>query len=289
MARKRKGKKNKLSIMIVAKQNKSGIAHAKKLEKMLKRRTKNVHIDRSTAFRLRRPGTSVKKFKGDLIITVGGDGTFLLTAHMANVPILPVKIEGKGFLCTTNFKELEKNIKRIFRKDYTITERARLKCIKLRSGKLEKYIGKIHSKEYPFSVNEVVFARKRPSKLLNIKVKIDDTVFDMAGDGVMFSTPSGSTAYNASAGGPIIDPKLNVMNIVPLYPFYSKVKPIVVPMDKKIEITVHGGDCALIIDGHEGDYFQANSRFVIEKAKPVKVVAFREQNFYENVRKHLFE
>ncbi len=281
-------KKKSFSVLIVAKQNKAGLKYAEKLEAMLKRYVKDIHIDKSTAFRFQRRGTAVRKFHGDFIITIGGDGTFLLTAQRASVPILPVKIEGKGFLCTCTFKELDKNLKRLFKNDYITIERMRLKCTKTAAGKLEKYVERIRKKEYPFCVNEITFARKRPSKLLNIEMKIDGVPFDMVGDGVMFSTPSGSTAYSASAGGSLIDPKISAINIIPLYPFYSKVKPIMVPHDKKIEVAVRGGDMALIIDGHGGDYFSSDAKFVIERGKPLKVIAFDEKNFYQKIKDDLF-
>jgi NAD+ kinase len=284
-----KTKKKKTSILIVAKQNKAGLKHAKKLEKLLRRYTDDIHVDKSTAFRFKRLGTAVSKFRGDLIITVGGDGTFLLTSQRANVPILPVKIEGKGFLCTCNFDELEKNVKRIFTGNFAVIERMRLRCTKMPSGKIEKYVEKLHRKEYPYCINEIAFARKRPSKLLNIQLKIDDVTFDMIGDGMMFSTPSGSTAYSASAGGSIIDPKISAIHIIPLYPFYSKVKPMIIPSDKKIEVEIKGGDTALVVDGHSGEYFSRESKFVVEKAKPIRVITFDEKNFYDKVRKQLFE
>lgn len=289
MPRKKKGKKSSISVLIVAKQNKAGIRALKRTERLLKRYTEDVHIDRSSAFRLRRRGTSIKKFRGDVVITLGGDGTFLLTAHRASVPILPVRIEGKGFLCTVDYRDFVKNMQRLFRKKYAVIERARLRCTRVRSGKISRYIRKIHAAEYPLSVNEIAFARKRPSKLLNIELEIDSVVYSIVGDGVMFSTPSGSTAYSASAGGPILDPKLNATGIIPLYPFYSKAKPMVVPADKRITVTIRGGECALIIDGHGGDYFKSDASFVIEKAKPAKVITFGEQNFYERVRNVLIE
>jgi len=282
-------KKKSYSVLIVAKQNKAGIRHAKKLETMIKGYTKDIHIDRSTAFRLRRTGTSIKKFRGDFIITVGGDGTFLMTSHRASVPILPVKIEGKGFLCTTEFKDLKKYLPRLFSGRYTITERMRLKCTKVTSGKISTVMKRLHRYDYPLSVNEVAFARKRPSKLLNIHMTIDGATYSIVGDGIMFFTPHGSTAYSASAGGPIIDPKMSAIGIIPLYPFYSKVKPFVVPADKKIGVSIEGGDCALVIDGHGGDFFKSNTQFAIEKARPVKVVSFEEDNFYDRVKKILID
>ncbi len=281
-----KNAKAKKQILIVAKQNKLGMKLARKLEKVLKDKA-DVQFDRSSAPRMRKVGHSIRKFQGDLIITIGGDGTFLWTAHKANVPILPVRIEGYGFLCTADFKELLENITNLLKGDFKIIERSRLRCYKMPTTKLEKYIGKIRHREYPPAVNEITFARKRPSKILNISFKIDDTVFECVGDGVMFSTPAGSTAYHASAGGAIIDPKLPVIGIVPLYPFYSKAKPMVVPVDKKIEVEIKTGDCALVIDGHGGDYVKAGKKFILEKAKPVKVIFFKEKNFYHKVRKEL--
>src|SRR3989338_8688147 len=184
-------KKGVNSVLVVAKQNKTGILAAKKLEKIFARRVREVNFDRSTAIRLRKLGHSIRKFNGDLIITLGGDGTFLWTAHKTDIPILPVKLEGQGFLCSVNFKQLTENLDRILKKDFAIKERMRLKCGKLPSGKIQKYVSAIRHGDYPLALNEIAFARKLPSKILNIEFKIDGVVFDMIGDGVMFSTPSG--------------------------------------------------------------------------------------------------
>jgi NAD+ kinase len=275
------------SVLIVAKQNKAGLQHATKLEKILERKVREVHFDRSTALRLRKLGHSIRKFNGDLVITLGGDGTFLWTAHKTSVPILPVKLEGQGFLCSVNFKQLTDNLDSILRRNYTIMERMRLRCTKAPSGKLQKYMSVIRHSDYPLALNEIAFARKRPSKILDVEFKVDGVVFDMVGDGVMFSTPSGSTAYSSSAGGPMIDPSMEMISIIPLYPFFSKIKPMIVPKDKKIEVSVAGGDCALVIDGHGGEYVKKNSTFIIEAAEPAQIVTLMPQNFYEKIRKNL--
>ncbi len=279
--------KNIERVLIVAKQNKVGMKAAKKVEKLLKGRVKDLHFDTSTSLRTRMRGTSIRKFKGDLVITLGGDGTFLWTAHKTDIPILPVKLEGQGFLCSVTLKQFIENLDRILKKDYTISERMRLSCTKVSTGKLEKYMERLHKTEFPLALNEIAFARKRPSKILNVEFKIDDVVFDMIGDGVMFSTPAGSTAYNSSAGGAMIDPSLPAISIVPLYPFFSKIKPMIVPHTKKIEVTIRGGDCALVIDGHGGDYVRSNTKFMINLSKPAKVVTLVPHNFYEKVRKNL--
>ena len=274
-------RKHENDVMIVAKQNKLGIKMAKKLEKLLIGHGMCIHFDRSTALRLRKHGVSINKFAGNFIITLGGDGTFLRAAHQANVPILPVKIEGHGFLCTCTFKELANNIRNVIKGKYDVTERMRLRCIVEKKGIFDKIL----NKPYPQAVNEIVFGRKRPSKILDIEFRIDGVAFSFVGDGVMFATPAGSTAYSASAGGSIIDPSLEVISIIPLYPFYSSIKPKIIPAGKSIEVSVRNAECALIIDGHGGEYVKKGSKFIIEKGDPVKVIDFMKYDFYKKLKK----
>ncbi len=279
-ARQKKIKTVLKNVLIVAKQNKTGIRMARKLERMLKPHVESIHFDRSTALRLRKRGLSVKRFDGDLIITVGGDGTLLWTAHQTRLPILPVKIEGHGFLCTCTFKELTENLQRLLRGDYQIVEKMRLKCYKETRSILQKML----HKPYPPAYNEIVFGRKRPSKILRMEFKLDNTIIDFSGDGLLISTPAGSTAYNASVGGPIIDPDIDAMSVVPLNPFFSTIKPKVIPANKKLEVLVRKGECALIIDGHGGDYVKENTKFIIERGPPLKIVYLIHKNFYEKYR-----
>jgi len=177
-------RKKTMRVLIVAKQNKLGLSRAKKLGKLLREYVKYVRFDPSTARkvrRLRKTGTSIKKFDGDLVITIGGDGTLLMTAHHSKVPILPIRIEGYGFLCTADFRDVMKNLDKIVNREYKINKIMRLKCSKVSKGKIERYIGKILHKTYPLSLNEITFARKRPSKILEIEFKIDDTTFSKSG------------------------------------------------------------------------------------------------------------
>jgi NAD+ kinase len=288
----KKIRKKPMKILIVAKQNRLGLSRAKSLGKILREYVKDVKFDPSTARRVRRlrkTGTSIKKFDGDLIITIGGDGTLLMTASYSKVPILPIRIEGYGFLCTSDFKDIMKNPDKIVNKEYRITKVMRLKCVKIGKGKIERYLGKILHGTYPYSLNEIAFARKRPSKILEIEFKIDDTSFKFAGDGLIISTSSGSTAYSASAGGSLIDPGLEAINIVPLYPFFSKIKPMIIPSDKRVQIKITKGECALIIDGHGGDYVKSGTEFIVEKGEPFKRVSIADQNFYAKFKKKFME
>lgn len=276
-----------LQILIAAKQNRLGLKLAEKLGAKLGSFAE-VSFDPTTAMKLSRlgkHGKKIRKFLGDFIITVGGDGTFLRTAYEAVVPILPVRIEGHGFLCTMDFKDLMRNLDKLEGREYFVTERLRLRCTKVSRGIFDRIL----SKPYPHSLNEIVFTRKRPSKVLHIEFIIDGIAFDFLGDGLMIASPYGSTAYNASAGGSILDPSLEAINIVPLYPFYSKVKPITVPADKKIEVKIASGDCTVIIDGHGGEYLKGDSDFIIEKGEPMKIINLQEGKFYERLKSELMK
>ena len=277
-------KQSQLKILIVAKQNKAGLHAARKLEKLLREYTEDIHFDLSTVKKARNArGTPIKKFDGDFIITVGGDGTLLWTAQQTNKPILPVRIEGYGFLCTADFKDLIDNIKKVVNREYSVEERMRLSCTKIAKGKIERYLRLKRS--YPMAANEIVFARRRPSKILTIEFTIDDTVFEFSGDGILISTPYGSSAYSASAGGSLVDTSLDVISVVPLYPFYSKIKPFVMPANKKIIVKIKAGECAVIIDGHGGDYVTSEADFVIEKGEPLRVMSLFKSGFYERFKK----
>ena len=272
-----------MNILISAKQNKVGLAAARRVERKLSAFA-NVHFDLSTGIKLRRHGHAIKKFKGDLIITLGGDGTFLWTAHQTTLPILPIRIEGHGFLCTADLEDLFNNLAAIRSKKYKIIKRMRIKCTPLKGRTVKTKIRAMFGAGYPPAVNEVAFARKRPSKVLRTEFTIDGVSFDFAGDGLLFSTPAGSTAYNSSAGGPIMDQNLEAVSIVPLYPFHHPIKPIILPANKPIDVRVVAGECALVIDGHAGEYLKAGGSFRVERAEPVKVVHIKEPDFYSRYK-----
>lgn len=270
-------------VLVVSKQNKHGLEKSLELIKELERRKIDVFVDPSSAKRLNKKGIQIKKFFGDVAITVGGDGTLLRAASQTNVSILPVRIEGYGFLCTTDFGDLIKNLDKLINKEFIIEERLRLKCSKITYG-IEKYMSRIWKKDYPHSLNEIVFTRKRPSKIMEVEFSVSGKKFNFVGDGLLIATPSGSTAYHASAGGSMIDPSLAVISIAPLYPFFSKLKPMIVPVDKEIEVTIKRGEFALIIDGHGGDYLKPEANFIIEKGGPAKIINLVGSNFYDRIK-----
>lgn len=254
-----------MKLLIVSKQNQICLDASKKLESALKKEGHSVFFDKTSSKKLGKKGEYIEKFKGDMVITMGGDGTFIYASEKTALPILPVRVEGFGYLSTIDFDDILNHPFIIG--DGKTVERARLKI----SGSGIKA---------PLAINEIIFVRKIPSKIISIFLEIDGVEFGWRGDGVIISTPSGSTAYSLSAGGSVIDPKLKALEIVPILPFNSTMKPMVIPDDRKIKLTADSG--FILIDG-TWEKLVNKKKFVIEKGEPVKVVSFGE-NFYRKFR-----
>ena len=175
-----------------------------------------------------------------LVITIGGDGTLLKAARFyapKNVPILGINLGRLGFLAQANTDEIEASIKKLINKEYRIESRMMLSAYN----------------DNVLALNDIVIKGdtfSRTSKLfLYINGKV---VCDYLADGIIISTPTGSTAYGLSAGGPVLNPSLDAFVIVPICPHTLNVRPLVVPSNDVI--TVNTGDKMLSVasDGGEG-------------------------------------
>ena len=193
------------------------------------------------------------KYGFDFVFAVGGDGTILHVAKffgMSQTPVLGINLGRLGFLSQINTDEILQAIDKVYESDYTIQKRLMLK-----SGEFT-------------ALNDFVvkgLSTSRSSKfVLNINGKF---VCDYIADGLIVSTPTGSTAYGLSAGGPVLYPKLEAVEIVPICPHTLTARPIVVPADEKIEITSFEDDVRgfnLIIDG--ADSVEVGKSVLIEKS-----------------------
>lgn len=257
-----------MKILIVSKQNTKCLKATKSLYYALKK-DNYVIVDNTTGKKLKMPFQKIEDFLGNLVITLGGDGTFIYAAHKAKVPILPVRIEGFGYLTTIDFKNLLKNPDIL--KKGKIIKRSRI----LVSGK----------DDFPLSVNEIVFVKDIPSKIIKIKFEIDGVEFEYKGDGIIFSTPAGSTAYALSAGGAVFGESINAIEIVPILPFNSKLKPLLIPSNKKI--IVHAESCMMIIDGLKERRI-ISEKILLEKGDPIRIMDFGE-NFFSKYREHFLD
>jgi len=177
----------------------------------------------------------------DLIIALGGDGTILWTSRYSNeVPLLGINAGHLGFLTTATLEDKELCLDRIMKNDFILERCMRLKVT-------------LDGKELPTALNESYATNKLSAHICNLNIAVNS--FDLGQhllDGLMVSTPVGSTAYALSAGGSILEPRIKAMQIVPVNSVSRRIRPFVVPGEAKITITVpkpFEDDVVVINDG----------------------------------------
>jgi NAD+ kinase len=179
-----------------------------------------------------------------LMVTLGGDGTFLAGARLAaprGIPILGVNLGRLGFLTEIEAHEIARGITRFFKGDYRVEERTILQVTLQRGSKnLVKAIG----------LNEVVVNRAGDARMLRVEIDVaGQAVGVIDADGVMVATATGSTAYALASGGPILEPTLRDLVVVPMNPFALTVRPIVFPPGQDISLAIVRGPAEMRVDG----------------------------------------
>lgn len=163
----------------------------------------------------------------DLIVIFGGDGTFLGIARKAchlNIPFVGINLGRLGFLTDVRQTQLKESLLSILQGDYTTEERELIKVT-------------IDDKFNSFALNDVVIHQRSISRMIELDVFVDDEYLTSYwADGVIFATPTGSTAYALSSGGPLVYPTLSAVLIVPISPHTFSHRPIVLPTDRKIKV-----------------------------------------------------
>jgi len=220
--------------------------------------------------------------KSDIILVLGGDGTLLNIARqtmMYNTPILGVNLGHLGFLTDIEFDEVYESLQKIFNNQYTVEERMMLEAQVIR-GNL--------SVENFYALNDIGITRGYLSRIVYIKAMVDDDFIDIyPGDGIIVSTPTGSTAYSLSAGGPIIPPNVNVMLLTPICPHTLHSRSIVLS-DKsiiKIEMVYPHQEVMLTIDGQQGYKLCYEDIILIRKSEyTTKLVKVSDRSFFKNLR-----
>ncbi len=209
--------------------------------------------------------------KADLLVVLGGDGTLLAVAREVGartVPILGVNLGTLGFLAEFAPSEERPTLERVLRGDYETFARMRLEVRALRAGR-ELF----HSR----ALNDTVITRGDLSRMIDLETTADGVaVTTYHGDGLIIATPTGSTAYTLSAGGPILMPGARVVVLTPICPHALAQRPLVLPDDAKLSITVHPreGAAHLTVDGQLGVSLEDGDRVeVAASAHPAHFVA----------------
>jgi NAD+ kinase len=220
-----------------------------------------------------------------LVLTLGGDGTFLAGARLAaprGIPLLGVNLGRLGFLTEIDAHELEKGLARFFKGEYRIEERNVLQSTLTREGK------KIAS---AIGLNEAVINRAGEARMLRVEIDVGgQAVGVIDADGVMVATATGSTAYALASGGPILEPTLRDLVLVPLNPFALTVRPIVFPPGQDVSLSVLRGPAELRVDGgRRGRMLQAGDTLRCgSHPRPLQVVRFSPpESFYRRLAEKL--
>jgi len=261
---------------------------ASELSAWLRSRGVSVRLDGTTAQALgRKDGIGIDKLpRGtDLVIVAAGDGTLLSVARTAGpqgVPILGVNFGGLGFMTELQPEELYAALERVLRGDYTIEER---EALRLRFRRGRKILG-----EYAV-LNDAVVTKTALARMLVIEVRIDkELVATYTSDGLIIATPTGSTAYNLSAGGPILDPRMSAFVIAPICPHAMSYRPVVVPGWVMIEVTLRSmtEEAYLTLDGQVGFPMHQLDAIVVDRhPRSVRLMRVARRGFFEVLQRKL--
>lgn len=230
----------------------------------------------------------------DCAIVLGGDGTIIQTANdlmTHGIPILGVNLGTLGFLAEIETHNVFEALDRLFKDDYRIENRIMIEGDILNNS---KQTGK-EEESRGYALNDVVITRKGFSRIISLGIYVNDELVDnFMGDGVIISTPTGSTAYNLSAGGPIVIPKASVMVITPICPHSLSPRSIVVSAEDTIKVVVgkskktQEAEAIVSFDGKQGIDLGTDDTVLIKKAKySTKLIKLNRNGIYEILRSKL--
>ncbi|MGQ0810953.1 MAG: NAD(+)/NADH kinase, partial [Nitrospiraceae bacterium] len=208
----------------------------KDLVAWLRERKKDVVLDGATAALIGERASHQKPYIAsiaDMVLVLGGDGTMLSAARLVEeraIPILGVNMGGLGFLTEASLEQLYPSLERVFAQDYVVDERLMLRAHIHRHG---EHVA------HATVLNDVVVSKGALARMIEIRISIQgQLVTNLRGDGVIVSTPTGSTAYSLSAGGPIMTPAVQALLIAPICPHTLTHRPLLIPSDAAIEVTL---------------------------------------------------
>ena len=224
----------------------------------------------------------------DILIVFGGDGTVLRTIqYMKNfkTPILSVNMGTLGFLVELEADGLQNVLTKILKKEYTIDERMMLRVTVVR-GK-----GKVFTQRI---LNEAVVARDAFARIISLKTTVNDRkLTTYKADGLIVATPTGSTGYNLSLGGPILHPSLPAMILTPIAAHSFTQKPIVLPSDRRVKLMVQANhrkeSIYLTMDGQIGFSLVHDDIVKIKRStKTVRFIRMSESGYFKTLRNKLY-
>jgi len=266
-----------MRIAIMANKNKEGIKTlVPLLADMLEREEIHVSIDETLHSVLDRNHffeSMPELFEGkDMIVSFGGDGTILYTARISEgygIPILGVNLGKVGFLAEISPEEIHQIPQRLKQGDYEILNRMAFSI---------EFFG-----ERYFALNDVVIDRGTDTRIINFTVTVEkEHAGEFAADGLIISTPTGSTAHSMSAGGPLVMPDCQAFIMTPICPHSLSIRPMIIGGSRELRVGVTEGLARMAVDGQSFLSISAGNEVIIKTAeKPVRVARFRDKTYFD--------
>jgi NAD+ kinase len=221
----------------------------------------------------------------DALLTLGGDGTLLRGARMLDgheVPILGVNLGRLGFLTCCPADQLEHSLMRFARGDFMVESRMILRA-SVETNRRERATW--------LALNDVAIHKGGFARVVALRVAVDDELIaSYAADGVVISTPTGSTAYSLSAGGPVVVPTLETIIVTPVSAHTLAIRPVVVSAGSRVTVQADGGpeELMITVDGQVGTKFLPGETLSVSKAATgIKIVRFPGSSFFATLRQKL--
>jgi NAD+ kinase len=218
----------------------------------------------------------------DILVTIGGDGTLISTVRRSfkyDIPVFGVYAGSLGFLADINLDELDAFVAKLVAGDYRVDERSILEAQFIQNKKEVTL----------YAFNDIVITRPSVSNMIHVETLVDSKAFNTYyGDGVIVATPTGSTAYNLSAGGPVLFPLTNVFALTPICPHSLTQRPVVLPGEFSIEMKTPQDKALIIIDGQDKFELESGQSIHIRLAQNrVKLIHRNEFNYFDVLKEKL--
>ena len=256
-----------------------------KLEKIFKKHNISVYIESISGGMIGIMGLEFDRLckECDFLVTLGGDSTLISVVRRSfnfDIPVLGVFAGNLGFLADVGMDELDDFISALCNNKYRVDERSVLEAKVIKSNGEEM---KIHA------FNDIVFTRPSISHMINIETLVDGKAFNnYYGDGIIIATPTGSTAYNLSAGGPVLFPLTKIFTLTPICPHSLTQRPVVLPAEFSIEMKTSDNKALIIVDGQDIHELSKDESIHIRLAsKTAKLIHREEFNYFDVLKKKL--
>ena len=235
-----------------------------------------VSVEADLAKDLGRPGGPLAHMKVDVVLAVGGDGTILRALQLNNAPVVGINSGSLGFLAEVNANEAAAYLDRVARGQYRVEERLKLRV-------------DVDGQRMFDCTNEAVVHTAQVAKIRFFELSVDDELVErVRADGMIVATPTGSTSYSMSTGGPIVDPRVDAIIVTSIAPFRPASRPHVFPATSRVHVRlVRPKECLLVMDGqHETHLKGTEDSAFTGSDRRAKLIRFR-QDFYHRIEEKL--